>query len=135
MTSVGCVRCVHCGLDVPAGFVEPGAASQFCCAGCRVAYGIIHEHGLDQYYRLGEKREAAVRSTQRTYEEFDHPSFEELYVRDAGNGLSEVELYIEGVHCASCVWLVERVPFLLEGLARSSRCAARWRESRGTRRP
>ncbi len=119
MTSVGCVRCVHCGLDVPAGFVEPGAASQFCCAGCRVAYGIIHEHGLDQYYRLGEKREAAVRSTQRTYEEFDHPSFEELYVRDAGNGLSEVELYIEGVHCASCVWLVERVPFLLEGVARA----------------
>ena len=119
MTSVRCLRCVHCGLDVPAGFVEPGAASQFCCAGCRVAYRIIHEHGLGQYYRLGEKREAAVRSTQRTYEEFDHTSFEELYVRDAGNGLSEVELYIEGVHCASCVWLVERVPFLLEGVARA----------------
>ena len=113
------MTCTHCGLEVPPGFVEPGAERQFCCAGCRVAYGIIHEHGLDQYYRLGEKREEAVRSTQRSYEEFDHPSFHELYVRDAGNGLSEVELYIEGVHCASCVWLVERVPMLLEGVARA----------------
>jgi Cu2+-exporting ATPase len=113
------LTCVHCGLDVPAGLVEPGEAAQFCCAGCRVAYGIIHGHGLDQYYRLGEKREEAVRSTQRTYEEFDHPSFHELYVRDAGYGLSEVELYIEGVHCASCVWLVERVPLLVPGVVRA----------------
>ncbi|MFI5244596.1 MAG: heavy metal translocating P-type ATPase, partial [Gemmatimonadales bacterium] len=113
------MSCVHCGLDVPAGLVEPGAAAQFCCAGCRVAYGILHEHGLGQYYRLGEKREEPVRSTRRTYEEFDHPSFRELYVREANGGLSEVELYIEGVHCASCVWLVERVPRLVDGVARA----------------
>ena len=113
------MTCTHCGLEVPAGLVDAAAERQFCCTGCRVAYGIIHEHGLDQYYRLGEKREAPVRSSQRTYEEFDHPSFQELYVRDAGNGLSEVELYIEGVHCASCVWLVERVPMLLDGVARA----------------
>ena len=86
----------------------------------RVAYGSIHEHGLDQYYRLGEKREEAVRSTRRTYEEFDHPSFRELYVREANSGLSEVELYIEGVHCASCVWLVERVPLLVSGVVRAT---------------
>lgn len=113
------MTCLHCGLDVPAGRVESGAESQFCCVGCHVAYGIIHAHGLDQYYRLGEKREEAVRPTRRAYEEFDHPSFHEMYVRDANGGLSEVELYIEGVHCASCVWLVERVPLLVPGVARA----------------
>ena len=113
------MTCTHCGLEVPAGLVAPGAARQFCCAGCHVAYDIIHAHGLDQYYRLGEKRESAVQSTGREYDEFDHPAFRDLYVRSVGDGLSEVELYLEGVHCASCVWLVERMPFLLEGVARA----------------
>lgn len=113
------MTCTHCGLEVPAGLVDAAAEHQFCCNGCRAAYGIIHEHGLDQYYRLGEKRETPVRPSDRSFEEFDHPSFHGLYVRDAANGLSDVELYVEGVHCSSCVWLVERVPMLLDGVARA----------------
>ena len=41
--------CDHCGLDVPEGLVESGTERQFCCMGCRTAYAILHEHGLDQY--------------------------------------------------------------------------------------
>ncbi len=61
----------------------PGAERQFCCTGCRTAFAILHEHGLDQYYRLGERREAAVAPTGRTYAEFDHDAFQQLYVRAA----------------------------------------------------
>ena len=111
------VRCTHCGLDVPSGLVEPDAQRQFCCTGCRAAYEILHDHGLDQYYRLGELREQPVTPTGRTYEEFDHASFHQLYVRPLTGGLAQVDLYLEGVHCASCVWLVERVPLLLPGVA------------------
>jgi len=109
--------CVHCGLDVPSGAFQPDAAQQFCCAGCRTAYAILHEHGLDRYYDFAEQRGAPVRVTGRSYEEFDHPAFHELYVRTRVDGLSEVELYLEGVHCASCVWLVERVPLIVRGVA------------------
>ncbi len=111
------VHCTHCGLVVPSGLVVEGADRQFCCTGCRCAFEILHDHGLDQYYRLGELREAAVTPTGRTYEEFDHDAFQALYVRGLPNGLAQVELYLEGVHCASCVWLVERVPLLLPGVA------------------
>ncbi|HEU4990412.1 MAG TPA: heavy metal translocating P-type ATPase metal-binding domain-containing protein, partial [Gemmatimonadaceae bacterium] len=110
------VSCTHCGLEVPGGLVEDGATRQFCCTGCRTAYEILHEHGLDQYYRFGERREEAVRSSGRTYEEFDHDAFHALYVRRHPDGTAQVELYLEGVHCASCVWLVERVPLLLPGV-------------------
>ncbi|MDE3174390.1 MAG: heavy metal translocating P-type ATPase, partial [Gemmatimonadota bacterium] len=113
------VPCTHCGLIVPAGLVEPGAGRQFCCAGCRSAYEILHEHGLDRYYRFAERREASVAPTGRTYEEFDHEAFQKLYVRGLPGGLARVDLYLEGVHCASCVWLVERVPLLLPGVARA----------------
>jgi Cu2+-exporting ATPase len=93
------------------------AERQFCCAGCRTAFAILHQHGLDRYYDFAEQRGVPVRVTGRSYEEFDHPAFHQLYVRARADGLSEVELYLEGVHCASCVWLVERVPLIVQGVA------------------
>lgn len=111
--------CSHCGLPVPDGFLDDGAATQFCCAGCRTAFAILRDHGLDQYYGFAERRTSPVRATGRTYEEFDHEAFQSLYVTQTVEGLSRVELFLEGVHCASCVWLVERVPLLLPGVARA----------------
>jgi Cu2+-exporting ATPase len=111
------VTCTHCGLEMPRGLIERGASHQFCCGGCRTAYAIIHESGLERYYDMAERRLAPVRSSGRTFEEFDHPSFRELHVRRRADGLSETDLYLEGVHCGSCVWLVERVPLTLPGMA------------------
>jgi len=118
-TAVADVPCSHCGLVVPEGFVDANASKQFCCTGCHTAYGMLHAHGLDQYYQFAERRESAVKSSGRLYEEFDHPSFAQLYVATAENGLSRTELYLEGVHCSSCVWLVERMPLLVPGVARA----------------
>jgi P-type Cu2+ transporter len=111
------VTCSHCGLVVPPGLLEPGAAAQFCCTGCRTAWTIIHEVGLDRYYELAERREAPVTPSGRSYAEFDHPAFRALYVRERPDGLVETRLYLEGVHCASCVWLVERVSLAIPGVA------------------
>ena len=111
--------CAHCGLPVPSGLVTDSSEAQFCCVGCRTVFEILHEHGLDQYYRFAERRDEPVRASGRSYEEFDHPTFHDLYVRPLPGGLAQVELYLEGVHCGSCVWLVERVPLILEGVART----------------
>jgi Cu2+-exporting ATPase len=110
------VACAHCGLDVPEGARDAAAEHQFCCSGCRTAFAILQESGLSRYYEFAERRDGPVRSTGRRYEEFDHPTFAELYVKRLPGGLAEVELYLEGVHCASCVWLVERVPLVLPGV-------------------
>jgi Cu2+-exporting ATPase len=111
--------CTHCGLPVPAGAYDASTARQFCCAGCHSAFEILNEHGLSRYYAFTERRNEAVRSSGRRFDEFDHPTFRELYVRALPDGLSEVELYLEGVHCASCVWLVERVPLIVNGVLRA----------------
>jgi Cu2+-exporting ATPase len=108
--------CAHCGLRVPAGLVEPGAERQFCCTGCSLAWTIIHEVGLDGYYTLAQRREVPVAVSSRSWAEFDHPAFQSLYVRERPDGLSETRLYLENVHCASCVWLVERVPLAIPGV-------------------
>ena len=113
------VRCAHCGLPVPEGLLDEDAERQFCCSGCHTAFGILHAHGLDSYYAFAERRESPVRASGRSYDEFDHPAFANLYVTALPNGLSRTELYLEGVHCASCVWLVERVPLLVPGVLRA----------------
>lgn len=114
----GCL-CTHCGQPVPEGLVDQSAERQFCCAGCHTAFTILHAHGLDSYYGFAERREAPVRASGRSYEEFDHPAFAQLYVTHTADGLSRTELYLEGVHCASCVWLVERMPLLQSGVVRA----------------
>ena len=111
--------CAHCSLPVAPGDVREDAERQFCCSGCETAWEILHSHGLDQYYRLPERRIAAVGSNTRSYEEFDHPTFQSLHVRGLTGGPSRVTLLLEGIHCASCVWLVERVPMLVPGVSRA----------------
>src|SRR5512143_3109760 len=115
------VACAHCGLDVPSGLIDANESAQFCCGGCRAAYSILHEHGLEHYYDFAERRGAPVKASGRRFEEFDHAVFQDLYVRPlpGGGGLAEIELYLEGVHCASCVWLVERTPLVIRGVVRA----------------
>jgi len=112
--------CSHCGLPVPAGLVDPEAELQFCCSGCHLAWDVIHEHGLDSYYdihtRVGAPEQAAQHSG-KSFAEFDDPAFDELYCRTVPSGLVTIELYLEGVHCAACVWLVEKLTVVVDGVA------------------
>ncbi|MEP7383755.1 MAG: heavy metal translocating P-type ATPase [Gemmatimonadota bacterium] len=113
------VVCAHCFLPVPVGWIEPESDTSFCCAGCRTAYTILHESGLGHYYDLAGRRASPVPLSGRSYAEFDHPAFQSRYVTTTAQSLSRVELLLEGVHCASCIWLVERIPLLLPGVARA----------------
>jgi len=111
--------CSHCGLPVPPDLREPGAALQFCCAGCRTVHAVLAESGLGgTYYRIAAAADARepARSTGRSYAEYDEPAFQERHVRPAPGGLRAAELYLEGVHCGACVWLVEKLPRLVPGV-------------------
>jgi len=105
---------------VPAGLVDDEAELQFCCSGCRVAYEVIQGAGLEDYYALKTRIDApeqAALGQGRGFEEFDDSSFTELYCRPLQGELVTIELYLEGVHCAACVWLVEKVPLVVPGVA------------------
>jgi Cu2+-exporting ATPase len=112
------VACAHCALPVPPALVRHDGPS-YCCAGCATAAVLIRDAGLDQYYRLPELRDRPVAATGKRYAEFDHDAFQQLYVRANADGTRAIELLLEGVHCRSCVWLVERVPLVLPGVVRA----------------
>ncbi|MBI2377445.1 MAG: heavy metal translocating P-type ATPase [Deltaproteobacteria bacterium] len=108
--------CRHCGLTVPGRRVS-GTGPSFCCDGCESVFEILKSSSL------GDDRLEAPRSrakvTGRSYEELDHLKLMSLLSRVEADGRTSVELQLEGVHCAACVWLVEKLPAILPGVAES----------------
>ncbi len=94
------------------------AGQQFCCAGCRTVAEAIQASGLSWYYQLLDQEETAqpARTTGRDYAEMDDASFAEAHVRTGSRGELETVFYVEGVHCAACVWLVEKLPQVVPGV-------------------
>jgi len=114
------LRCAHCGLEATSGDARTQDGATYCCAGCETAASIIRQSGLGGgFYSLPERRAARVNTSARSYEEFDHEAFAAAHVRRGADGLAEVSFYLEGVHCASCVWLVERMPMIVPGAVRA----------------
>ena len=113
------LTCSHCGLEAVAGEARHVGGSLYCCAGCETAAAIIRESGLDGFYALPDRRATRVAPSGRSFAEFDHEAFQQAHVRAGADGLAETTLYLEGVHCASCVWLVERVPMIVPGAVRA----------------
>lgn len=117
------VACAHCGLTVPPGLIDEHSEDQFCCGGCRAAYEVIHGCGLGGYYQLLERADAHGSCSpfqDEAFSEFDDPAFASLYIRAAdprsASGSKRIDLVLENVHCAACVWLIERLPSVVNGV-------------------
>jgi Cu2+-exporting ATPase len=107
--------CRHCGsplLDSRA--VESG----FCCNGCSYVHRLVHEQGLAGYYNVKDPITSPadpavfhIRDTawieelqQQAEARFSHSSHE-----THSSHPPELIVSVQGISCAGCVWLIERV--------------------------
>jgi len=88
-------RCPHCGAAVE------GGVDTFCCTGCETAWEIIRGAGLQRYYQ--EREAFAPRPEQ------DRGGWDTLPVTEEADGTCSVRLQVDGLRCASCVWVTEHV--------------------------
>ena len=108
--------CSHCGLEVPQSR-KANKEVLFCCSGCEYVYQIIHGLGLERFYNLREERGMSPASPVLSpFVHFDGPEFEELYIKNADNGKRKLTFVVSGMYCAACVWLIESLPQVLEGV-------------------
>src|SRR4051794_7511633 len=114
--------CAHCGLPVPAdGATDDGGEARFCCTACAVAHSIIQGAGLGAYYeRRSDGDGGPARPSGKSYAEYDDPAFAARHLTSAVAGGARLELFVSGIHCTACVWLLERLPRVQEGV-RSAR--------------
>ena len=99
--------CRHCGADL---IDDRMRASGFCCAGCAYVFRLVHEHGLESYYRI--KDEITAPADVAVFEARDFSWLEtaqQAAEAAAGTKPPELTLDVQGISCAGCVWLIERV--------------------------
>jgi len=104
------VRCNHCHLEFDESVMIKEKGLKFCCKGCQGVYHLIKDDGLDSFYdRLGNKAIAPPIQIANDVDKFDTISFKEAFIHTTKNGFKSIDLIIEGIHCAACIWLNEKV--------------------------
>ncbi|MFA5418040.1 MAG: heavy metal translocating P-type ATPase metal-binding domain-containing protein [Bacteroidales bacterium] len=113
--------CVHCGEDCGN---QPIIWNDkpFCCHGCSTVYQILNKSKLEKYYEIqpmaGIKVEKTDYDQKYAYLENDEIASKLLTFSDGG--ISIVTLFIPSIHCASCIWLLENLHTLDQGIIQST---------------
>jgi P-type Cu2+ transporter len=111
-------HCPHCGTAVE------GPDDAFCCSGCELASAIIQGAGLERYY--AEREAFAPRPGPYSAAWAGIPA--ELQP----DGTVCARLVVDGLRCASCVWVTEKVLERTTGVAEATisyatgRATLRW---------
>jgi Cu2+-exporting ATPase len=133
--------CFHCGLPLPPEQtfreVIQGEERQFCCFGCQSVCSAIYEAGLEGFYQRTPDGTllAPPPEPPKDLGLYDLDEVQEEFVRDLGEE-REIHLLVEGIHCAACVWLIERTLGALNGVLSAQvnlagrRLLLRWDNSR-----
>jgi len=110
----GELACAHCGQLAPRDVRAELGQAWFCCSGCQAVHAILVQARLTDYYSLrersGERGTPARQEPAQAFAEFDTPAFQRLYCQSLDASVDRAELELGGLHCAACVWLVERLP-------------------------
>ncbi len=109
--------CAHCKLPIP----PKRQSSTFCCSGCEAVYRFIQASGFGEYYSL--KKDSIGRAVQdlcTSYSYMDDETFSKTYVTNLASSTQQISFFLSGIHCAACIWLLERLPQLVQNV-RSAR--------------
>lgn len=109
-------QCAHCGDTCPPQ-ANTEAELAFCCTGCQTVYQILHENGLEDFYRIDANAGNSQRSLRNEdYAWLDVAELADLFVQYADENQMRVSLELPQIHCTSCVWLLENLYRLHPGV-------------------
>ncbi len=110
-------KCDHCHLTFSKEVMIYDNELNFCCKGCQGVYHLLKDNDLDSFYnKLGNKTISPPINVSDDVNRFDTTSFEDIFVNINEDGFKEVDLIIEGIHCAACIWLNEKVLYNMDGI-------------------
>jgi len=124
------IACTHCNLEFDESVMiieEEGDKEKsnkklfFCCKGCQGVYHLLNSEGLGTFYdKLGDTKLQPASQISEDLEKFDLEGFRNKYIKVHDDGLYEINLIIEGIHCSACVWLNEKVLHKTDGVIEAS---------------
>ncbi len=120
-TTTNSNSCYHCGEDcgsVPVLLHE----KLFCCNGCKTVYEILSQSNACDYYKYEEHPglKAGTHQDDSRYAYLDNDDIRRELLEFSEDGVSKVKLFIPAIHCSSCIWLLENLQRLHEGVMHST---------------
>ncbi|QDM00785.1 heavy metal translocating P-type ATPase [Aliarcobacter butzleri] len=116
------IKCNHCHLEFDRNIMIKDNDLNFCCKGCQGVYHLLKSDGLESFYeKLGNKTIAPpIEVFNDDITKFDSLNFYDNYVSKTKEGFNQIDLIIEGIHCAACVWLNEKILFDTKGIVEAN---------------
>lgn len=110
------IPCDHCGAECGHSLVRYHDHN-FCCEGCRTVFELLDEKQLCEYYDL-DQRPGLTPAKHHTdkWAFLDNPDLEKQLLQFRSGSLAIATLHIPGMHCTSCVYLLENLPRLSWGV-------------------
>ena len=129
--------CYHCQQPIPAGIhIQDSHGHRYCCHACQAVAQIISAHHLDQYYQVRDRPAPRPEHPWDAshWQAYDLPEIAAQYIYQDGDE-QEIHLYIDGLHCAACTWLISRALQDAHGINHArinlgtGRAEIRWRDT------
>ncbi|MDH3432963.1 MAG: heavy metal translocating P-type ATPase [Gammaproteobacteria bacterium] len=115
--------CFHCALPVDRDDeyqVEiDGELQPVCCPGCKAVAELIRDTGMSSYYAMRETPQPGASRPADDAAEwtvFDRSDMLAAFA-DTDNGRAEATIYVGGMYCAACSWLIETTLAKIAGIA------------------
>jgi Cu2+-exporting ATPase len=140
MGAIALECCFHCGEALSGSRLTARIADRdepVCCAGCLTVAELIAGAGLGDYYRLRESpgvRPAAATNADDRWAALNRFEVSAQFVQTFDD-MDTVTLAVDGLRCAACSWLIDRMLRALPGVADATTNAAtgrthvRWRRA------
>ncbi|MBS2021754.1 MAG: heavy metal translocating P-type ATPase metal-binding domain-containing protein [Deltaproteobacteria bacterium] len=96
--------CLHCQSPIP----PESADARFCCAGCETVHGLLVDGSLTRFYDLARGQVLPVGETPRSHGD----AWLEVALGEAERrpgALCSLEVDVQGLQCAACVWLISEL--------------------------
>jgi len=115
--SVEKVVCYHCG-DLCTREHIVFDEKDFCCNGCKTVYEILSQNDLCTYYDLSQNPGINLKSRNfdDKYAFLDNLDIARLLFDYADDRRARITFTIPSIHCSSCIWLLENLYKLREGI-------------------
>ena len=113
------LTCHHCGDSCDDSIKSD--AHHFCCYGCRAVYELLDHSNLNQYYSetSRENKSLSELKARRKYAFLDNEDIQKQLLRFKNDDVSVVKWFLPGIHCSSCIYLLEHLPKLEKAVLRS----------------
>ncbi|MCO4821975.1 MAG: heavy metal translocating P-type ATPase metal-binding domain-containing protein [Flavobacteriaceae bacterium] len=110
--------CFHCG-DICDTNTIVSDEKIFCCNGCKTVFEIFSENDLTCYYDLQTSPGAIPKEIVGKYDFLSNQKIIEK-LTEFNDGKTQVaNLFIPHVHCSSCIWILENLNKLNDGIVAS----------------